>query len=347
MPAISRPGLDTRRSAAWLGGLAVIACVFVVLGSVGFVEGHGPALATVLGIWLPIPPLVLALSVAVRWDDLPRSALLTYPLILVLALDLTGRFTPMVGAAYSPVFVVLFAYAGLTQRRGMSALLVPPAALGWLAVMPGRLAGQGAVRLGVAAAVWLLVAELLAWRTAEQARVRGQLLDSASRDALTGLANRHGLSALLGAPTDETALIMIDLDHFKTLNDTFGHLEGDRVLVEFAHVLTAVLRKGDTAIRYGGEEFLVLAPLSGAVGAERLLARIRAAWTAARPDVTFSAGVAAWCPQESGEDALRRADAALYRAKAAGRSCWRLAEDSETLPTQRQTDQLKDRLIDR
>lgn len=343
MTAISRPGLDTARSAAWLGGLAVIACVFVVLGSVGFVEGHGPALATVLAIWLPLPPVVLALSLTVRWDVLPRSALLTYPLILVLALDLTGRFTPTVGAAYSPVFVVLFAYAGLTQRRGMSALLVPPAALGWLAVMPGRLAGQGAVRLVVAVAVWLLVAELLAWRTAEQARARGALLDSAGRDPLTGLANRHVLPALLDAPTEETALVMIDLDRFKTLNDTFGHLEGDRVLVEFALVLSDVLRKGDTAIRYGGEEFLVVAPLSGAAGAERLLDRIRVAWTAARPDVTFSAGVAAWGLQESGEAALRRADAALYRAKAAGRSCWRVAELSEPHPAGHPVEPFADR----
>jgi diguanylate cyclase (GGDEF)-like protein len=122
---------------------------------------------------------------------------------------------------------------------------------------------------------------------------------------------------------------MVDLDHFKEVNDTFGHAEGDRVLIHFSAAVRAVLRGEDVAFRYGGEEFILLLRACdasrGVEVAQRLLKQQHAeAFTflggGERP-ITFSAGVAAAQASDnySGDDLLSRADAALYRAKKAGR----------------------------
>jgi len=157
----------------------------------------------------------------------------------------------------------------------------------------------------------------------------------ASHDDLTGALNRRVFMQLLA---DERAraqrgdqpfcIAVLDIDHFKAVNDRFGHLTGDAVLKEFCAVAAAAIRVTDRFARYGGEEFiLLLAPGTGADMARIATDRVRQAvqahdWEpiAAGLKVTISAGVAEYAADEGIEQLIRRADAALYAAKEAGRN---------------------------
>jgi len=145
-----------------------------------------------------------------------------------------------------------------------------------------------------------------------------RLAQDASIDPLTGLANRRTLGRALGRLRPEDTVVMIDLDHFKAVNDSLGHREGDNVLRLFGRTLAGTVRAAEQVGRYGGDEFVVI--LAGD-GAERFLARLRIEWMRARPcPVTFSAGLAAGRPDP--RKALHAADLALYRAKQEGRNRW-------------------------
>lgn len=151
----------------------------------------------------------------------------------------------------------------------------------------------------------------------------------AMTDGLTGLLNRRALFNALGAPLPPgAAVIMFDLDHFKSINDQFGHAAGDAVLEAFAALVKSELRPDDLAARLGGEEFCVvlrdLKMRSPAAVAERIRAGFAAARTATERGVaetTLSAGVAiSGVDGEPFEALLKRADDALYAAKSAGRN---------------------------
>lgn len=151
----------------------------------------------------------------------------------------------------------------------------------------------------------------------------------ATHDSLTQTLNRRALFARCheeiercGRTGRGPALIMLDLDHFKRLNDTHGHQHGDAVLAHFAQSVRAVLRRADRLGRYGGEEFMVLLPETSADEACAVAQRIHASATRGHPlDCTVSIGVSAWGGCGDSLDAmLSRADAALYRAKAQGRN---------------------------
>jgi len=155
----------------------------------------------------------------------------------------------------------------------------------------------------------------------------------ASHDPLTGLLNRHALDAAVERETARSArhvyplsVLVMDLDHFKRVNDTYGHDAGDAVLKAFARSAAAALRRDDVLGRQGGEEFLALLPGSDRPSALRVAERIRAAVAAAPTEhegraigVTVSIGAATARDRDSWEDALRAADAALYQAKHSGR----------------------------
>jgi diguanylate cyclase (GGDEF)-like protein len=122
------------------------------------------------------------------------------------------------------------------------------------------------------------------------------------------------LDRALGRLSVDDTVIMLDLDHFKRVNDTFGHAAGDEVLRVFGRVLRDTVRGRDIVGRFGGEEFLIVLPPPG--GADAFLRRMRTEWLTARPfPVTFSAGIAvsAGDPDET----VNRADQALYQAKEA------------------------------
>ena len=158
-------------------------------------------------------------------------------------------------------------------------------------------------------------------------RVMAETQLQASTDTLTGLLNRRSFServAAIPAHLYPVAVAMADLDHFKTLNDTYGHETGDRALRLFARVLRDALRASDVASRYGGEEFAIAFPDCSAVDARRVLNTVRAQLDAAitvggLPKYTVSFGVTESEPGEDLEAALRRADDALLQAKREGR----------------------------
>lgn len=164
----------------------------------------------------------------------------------------------------------------------------------------------------------------------------------AQTDPLTQLLNRRALTERISAEMERAlrydatlALLMIDLDHFKRVNDTHGHLVGDDVLRDMGELLRSMIRTNDIVARYGGEEFLVLLPETDDAGAEGFAERIRQTVEAApfardamvEPlRMTCSVGVALFpaARVETAEDLLARADSALYRAKADGRNRVRL-----------------------
>ena len=172
----------------------------------------------------------------------------------------------------------------------------------------------------------------------EQARADNRRLEElATTDALTGLLNRRALLDRLSGEVErarrfksQISLLMVDLDHFKTVNDRYGHLAGDEVLRQVGDLLARVIRTIDVVARYGGEEFVVALPETTTVGAvvfaERLRERVaRQAFEVAGDSnfqLTCSVGVATFpSPHVASTEALfARADEALYRAKSGGRN---------------------------
>lgn len=147
-------------------------------------------------------------------------------------------------------------------------------------------------------------------------------------DALTGLPNRRQLQAWLAADlrrvTDAQplSLVLFDLDHFKQVNDTYGHETGDRVLQDTALAASDAVGQGDRVGRWGGEEFLILVAGDQAAAqqvAAQLRSGMRSLWHPESRAITVSCGIAQARPVDTPETLLRRADTALYQAKAAGR----------------------------
>lgn len=166
---------------------------------------------------------------------------------------------------------------------------------------------------------------------ADLQRTLGELEVAASRDRLTGAWNRRHFEEVAAAKMSlarrrraPLSLLLLDLDHFKRINDRFGHPAGDAVLVGAVATFRSVLRASDVLVRWGGEEFLVLAPATTLEGALRLGERLRAALAAtafptAEP-ITLSGGVAEYLHDEDAGAWVARADRALYQAKAGGRN---------------------------
>lgn len=163
----------------------------------------------------------------------------------------------------------------------------------------------------------------------------------ATRDDLTGLHNRRFGLELLEQTLERSqrygekvAIAMLDLDHFKEINDRYGHAVGDEVLTEFSHFMIGALRSSDTLVRWGGEEFLVILPgvdrFSAQTTIDRVLKQLRQCTLSTfRLRVSFSAGVGEYRDQMS-KRLLEEVDHALYQAKSAGRGCVSIAPVSST-----------------
>ena len=166
--------------------------------------------------------------------------------------------------------------------------------------------------------------------------VRDSLQKQANHDKLTGLFNRHYMSEILDREFSRSlryqtdlSCLLLDLDFFKDINDTFGHPFGDMVLREFSVCLKKNARKSDFSFRYGGEEFMLLLPNTGITGAQNLAETIRAACDKKRyvygnqsTNVTVSIGIASVKQHQllDSKEILALADKALYRSKAEGRN---------------------------
>jgi diguanylate cyclase (GGDEF)-like protein len=173
---------------------------------------------------------------------------------------------------------------------------------------------------------------------------RDLLQKDAQIDPLTGLMNRRSLEAAVLERCrggSRFGVLFMDIDHFKSINDRFGHSVGDRVLSALGAALRSTLRPEDAIGRYGGEEFIALIADAGAESARLVGERLRAQIEALPPlgggpkQVTLSVGSTIYDPQkhrESPVDLLRRADAALYAAKSAGRNCVITLEPGAPIP---------------
>jgi two-component system cell cycle response regulator len=171
--------------------------------------------------------------------------------------------------------------------------------------------------------------------TKERIRMMEKLQKLAVTDGLTKLYNSRSFYSQLETEVDRfnrykhpLALLLLDLDHFKEYNDNYGHLEGDKVLVRFSQIIKSCLRTNDTAYRYGGEEFTVILPETGAEEAGTVAQRIRAALETERfvpldgkpVKITISIGVTEYQAKEELSTFIQRADQAMYRSKQKGRN---------------------------
>jgi diguanylate cyclase (GGDEF)-like protein len=213
----------------------------------------------------------------------------------------------------------------LTRRRlslltGVS-LVAPILLLGqaW-----GR-SGIDAAAIGIGSiALFLLVVARMAGLIRQVEQQAAQLEALAQHDPLTGTANRRAWDWALPVEMDRArragtplAVALLDLDHFKAFNDTYGHQAGDQLLRSATEAWRSLLRSSDLLARYGGEEFAVLLPSSTLGEAVEVVDRLRVATPLAQ---TFSAGVALWHGTETSDQLVARADKALYRGKQAGRN---------------------------
>ena len=189
-----------------------------------------------------------------------------------------------------------------------------------------------------------LTQSLLANKQRECDELARALAHDAHSDALTGLFNRRKFNELCAAEIERSArygtplaLIMVDIDHFKRVNDEHGHLVGDRALVEVACVLAEQIRASDALCRWGGEEFMVLAPHLDMASALQMADKLRTAVAEAdfgpAGRLTCSFGVAKLRDRDRTVDLILRADTCLYRAKRTGRNCVAMQTDGDEATT--------------
>jgi diguanylate cyclase (GGDEF)-like protein len=305
------------------------AAIYGIAGLDGAIEGLLPSDPPFSMVPVAAVLVMFALLMAVG-PRLPRRGLaLLGPLgVVLIAYALATSPGPGDGAVlYAlPVFWTTFYFgrrgavsilACVAVGHAISLLLLPPGN-----AYPGRWMDVMVSACGVALVVLVLEHrnELLVARLADEART----------DPLTGLLNRRGFDehatrelAHIGRGEGRVALATLDIDHFKQINDEWGHTGGDRVLVHLARVLASESRDIDIAARLGGEEFAVLMPGSDHAGAEAFTERVRAVLAAGSgsglPAVRVSAGVIATTEPTDIQVLLEQVDRALYAAKRAGR----------------------------
>ncbi len=263
-------------------------------------------------------------------------------------IQVTAARGPLAGLLVIADRTALALLAARTRRHGSTYSLGDPASLDargferltgagirtMIAVPVGGRHDDGGVLLAVdhevipADTSTVSLLELLAAQSLiclERVKLVVQLRLRASSDPLTGLGHHGRFSErLTRARPGRTAVLAIDVDRFKTVNDTYGHQEGDRLLVELVRAVQGTLRADDDLYRIGGDEFAAVMEVGHSAEALAVAERLVAA--ARRVGRTISVGVALREPGESAENTLRRADEALYAVKRAGRDAARLAE---------------------
>ncbi|WP_409332405.1 GGDEF domain-containing protein [Trujillonella humicola] len=319
---------DRRRSRWgwwWRGGDAVGYGRLVWLGSVltplsaVLVLRVGEVDTVLLAAVAAAHVVVVALSFLPSWRRWSPWALLAFPVFSTASVALVATAVPGVTGVYGGFFALCFAYAGLFLPPYGSYVLLPPAIIAYFGTLP-VVDGTVLVRAVFLAAAWVVLGELLGALRRRQDALIQELHVENETDALTGLANRRGMERFLAAAEGGDIVLVLDLDHFKQLNDVRGHAEGDRALRTFGRVLAGELRTRDRAARSGGEEVVVLlrCATENRCGVS-LTRRLRRALESVYPGLTFSAGIAVVDPDRSVDDALEAADRAMYAAKSAGR----------------------------
>ena len=331
----------------------VVLTLFHLVGTIGWV----PVLAyTLTGV---TTILATGALIASGWTQRFKDPGITVAQTLVSqAIQLAAmHYVPEVGFMF--VLLLFIVYSSLTMR-----VEVRVAVISWVVISlatglvlmlstePPRipdnsLAEQAITVAFLALTLWRCVwigsynsnmTTLLKKRGRELGELTARVDMMAHHDELTGVLNRRSLLTALRSEQQRAerqglplCVALIDLDKFKSVNDTLGHLAGDKTLKIFASTLTEHTRRSDRFGRYGGEEFLLImtntTPDIARVPIDRMREALsRAPWDEVAPGfgMTFSCGVACYQPGEGIEATLQRADEALYRAKADGRNCTRL-----------------------
>ncbi len=235
---------------------------------------------------------------------------------------------------------VQLAYVGLGASpqagRGVTLPLAPR--IGIRAYLPAAIVSHRknaayvrVIEAGLLALVALMLLTLVLARPLLRAfRWTEEQASEARIDSLTGLANRRALEEILAAEISrahrfahQLAVVLLDLDRFKEINDSFGHAAGDVMLRAVSRLLTSLARQGDTVARWGGEEFVVVLPETDLAGAQRFAERLRRtieAQAIGEMKTSASCGVATMLPDDSVEELIGAADQALYLAKSNGRN---------------------------
>ena len=283
--------------------------------------------------WLLYGPAVAAVAISVFYLNDPQARLVVTGLVLGIAYLATGVVLLRYVAAERRTRLLLagsfFLMAAGLLWRGFTAWFEPEA------IMP--IYGTSPVRgVSLLAFYAVTLASSFAFLLMHKERADREAYELATTDSLTGVYNRRTFEELAEPQLSRArrarvpvSLLMLDLDHFKRVNDTHGHLAGDHVLAAFAGLVRTCLRKEDLLARYGGEEFVVLLPGTSESAAAALAERIRehvasATLRAAGREVRITVSVG--LTSEAGdklpplEAMLARADEALYAAKAKGRN---------------------------
>ena len=359
--------LPRERVRAWQR--QVLVALVAQLGSIGFmvlVAWQGIAPWALVLAWAPLSMLGSAVALAALqfgWSHRLEDPALTAPQMVWANLS-TAACYAMCGPVRGAVFVMLcltllfsiFALPARTVRwlAGYTLVLfgVVMATMAWLqpARYPALQEGVTFMLMAFAIPAMAQLATRMSQLRQQLGRQRQELQEAlerirvmASHDELTALPNRRFLAQTIERARGHSergrgfSLALVDLDHFKRVNDTHGHAVGDLVLRQFATVARSAVRAEDTVGRWGGEEFLVVfegSPPEGALIGARRVCELAAADGVALPGggtlhYTVSIGLVSHRRGETAEQTIERADALLYRAKAEGRNQVRLDTDSE------------------
>lgn len=267
-----------------------------------------------------------SLIVAVPKERVPFGSGLVVVAVFCVGVGLLRASGGGGSAGYGPLLLLPMVWEALYGKRielavtvaaAAATMIVPIVAVGAPQYPPTQWRGVVLLML-IGGAVAAVVQRL----THENAQMVGRFETLANIDALTGLPNRRawdGLADAVLAAVDAGAaptIVLIDLDHFKAYNDKLGHVEADLTLRRLADRWSSLLRADDLLSRWGGEEFALLLPATGAAEATALVAGL----AAATPGLTFSAGMLAIQAPISLDHAMAAADELLYRAKSSGRA---------------------------
>jgi diguanylate cyclase len=317
-----------------IGG-AVLICATVWLLPAA---GHDRLVAYAVAGAMVIAAIAYRLAVDTRSD---ARFLVGYPLIVFAAMAVLGHTATSVAPSYTGLFTLAFIFVGLCAPPGTTPVMIPPAMGAWLlsnGVLDHASLRILEVRLPVAVCVWACAGGLLSQHAQRAVRAEELLRREARRDPMTGLHNRRALDDLLENAQQGDLVVMLDIDHFKTINDQHGHDTGDKLLVDFARTLLRSLRGTDTAMRYGGDEFLLYLPNTPLDRVDIVLQRIHRSWHTASPLTTFSAGVASITEGRDARTSVADADQMLYQAKRDGRNQWAQTPVVVPAPRARETD---------
>ena len=281
--------------------------------------GIGAGLLALSLLWLP-------------WYRMSASLLLVFPGILAAAIVATANLEGTITASYVGFLTLSFIYIGITQSRLIPILAMPIAVPIYL-LCEVHVTPAIDVRLPIAVVIWLFIGEVLADRSMRSRRQAELLRAQVNRDNLTGLMSRAGLfqevsDAVGDSPEFEsgTFLFLLDIDGFKSVNDTYGHPVGDQILMALSQRIRDTIRSIDVAARLGGDEFAVLIKGGNEAIARSLGTRLLAA--AAKPFdlsfgrviVTASEGIVHLTKSMTAPDAIRDVDVAMYEAKSNGKN---------------------------